>query len=101
MHAVQGTEHRHRVIAPQSTVTPNDFLRYAYDPAGDACIASVHKLPTLPVFVSCGRACLTWIVIGTMTELFFMTIVLLAGEKGAAAHILADVSFESPVLSVF
>jgi hypothetical protein len=36
-----------------------------------------------------------------MTELFFMTIVLLAGEKGAAAHILADVSFESPVLSVF
>src|SRR6476469_3906733 len=98
MHTVKCAEHRYRVIAPQSAVTPNDFLRYAHDPAGHACIASVHKLPTLPVFVSCGRARLIRIVLWTGTELFFMTIVLFAGEKGSAAHILFNIGFEGPVL---
>src|SRR5947208_3018544 len=98
MHAVKSAEHRYRVIAPQSAVTPNDFLRYAHDPAGHACIASVHKLPTLPVFVSCGRASLIWIVLRTATELFFVTVILFAGEKGSAAHILLNIGFEGPVL---
>src|SRR6476469_7232026 len=98
MHTVKCAEHRYRVIAPQSAVTPNDFLRYAHDPAWHACIAGVHKLPTLPVFVSCGRACLIWIVLRTGTELFFVTIVLFAREKGSAAHVLSKIGFEGPVL---
>ena len=98
MHAVKSAEHRYRVIAPQSAMTPNDFLRYADDPAGHTRIASVYKLPTLPVFVSCGRACLIRIVLWTRTELFFVTIVLFAGEKGSAADILFNIGFEGPVL---
>ena len=71
MHTVKSTEHRYRVIAPQSAVTPNDLLRYAYDPAGHTRIAGVYKLPTLPVFVSCGRACLIWIVFRTLYRMVF------------------------------
>src|SRR6266496_175746 len=98
MHAVQSAEHRHRVIAPQSTVTPNDLLWYAYNPAGHTRVASVDKLPTAPVFVSSGRARIIRIVIWTATELFFVTIVLFAGEKGPAAHVLPNIGFEGPVL---
>src|SRR6266480_7893273 len=69
-----------------------------HDPAWNTCIAAVDKFPTAPVFVSCGRACLTWIVFRTPTELFFVTIVLFAGEKGSAVHVLSNIGFESPVL---
>src|SRR3954469_24401449 len=48
----------------------------------------------LPVFVSCGRACLIRIVMQDPTEWFFVTIILFAGEKGAAAHVLSKISFE-------
>src|SRR6476660_6124921 len=98
MHTVKGTEHRYRVIAPQSAVTPNDLLRYAHDPAWHTCIASVDKLPTLPVFVSCGRARVIRIVIWTPTELFFVTIILFAGEKGSAVRVLSKIRFEGTVL---
>ena len=98
MHAVKSAEHRYRVIAPQSAVTPNDLLRYTHDPAGHTRIAGVYKLPTLPVFVSCGRACLIWIVLRTLTEWFFVTIILFAGEKGSAADVLSKIGFEGPVL---
>ncbi len=98
MHTVKSAEHRYRVIAPQSSVTPNDLLRYAHYPAGHTRIAAVDKLPTLPVFVSCGRTRLIWIVIRTATELFFVTIILFAGEKGSAAHVLSNIGFEGPVL---
>src|SRR5207253_9001001 len=98
MHTVKSAEHRYRVIAPQSSVTPNDLLRYAYNPTRHTRIASVDKLPTLPVFVSCGRARLIRIVIGTATELFFVTIILFAGEKGSAADVSPNIGFESPVL---
>src|SRR4030095_11654913 len=101
MHAVKSAKHRYRVIAPQSSVTPNDLLWYAYDPAGHTCITSVDKLPTAPVFVSCWRTRLIRIVIWTATELLFVTIVLLAGEKGSAQHVLSNIGFEGPVLSVF
>src|SRR4030095_11439898 len=98
MHTVKSPEHRYRVIAPQSSVTPNDFLRYAHDPAGHTRIAAVNKLPTAPVFVSCGRACLIWIVVRTPTELFFVTIILFAGEKGSAVHVSSNIGFEGSVL---
>jgi len=98
MYTVKSAEHRYRVIAPQSSVTPNDLLWYTHDPAGNTCIAAVDKLPTAPVFVSCGRTCLTGIVFRTLTELFFVTIVLFAGEKGSAVHVLSNIGFESPVL---
>ena len=98
MHTVKSAEHRHRIIAPQTSVTPYDVLRYAYDPAGHTCIASVDKLPTAPVFVSCRRARLIGIVLWTATELFFVTIVFFAGEKGSAAHVLSNIGFEGAVL---
>src|SRR6476660_2642908 len=98
MHTVKCAEHRYRVIAPQSAVTPNDLLRYTHDPAGHTRVAAVDKLPTLPVFVSCGRACVIWIVFRTLAELFFVTIILFAGEKGSAAHVLTNIRFERPVL---
>src|SRR5215471_12530102 len=97
MHTVKSAEHGYRVIAPQSAVTPNDFLRYAYDPARDACIASVDKFPATPVFLSSWRTRLARSVIGTSTELFFVTIVLLAGEKHSTMHVLSNVGFEGPV----
>src|SRR6266436_8398016 len=65
MHTVKGAEHRYRVIAPQSSVTPNDVLRYTYDPARHTCIAAVDKFPTAPGFISSRRARLAWIVIRT------------------------------------
>src|ERR1044072_6787397 len=98
MHTVKSTEHGYRVIAPQSAVTPNNFLRHAYNPAGHTCIASVDKLPTVPVFVSCWRTRLIWVVIRTTTELFFVTIVFLARKEGSAADVLPYIGFESPVL---
>src|SRR4029077_11407452 len=98
MHTIKSAKHCYRVIAPQSSVTPDDFLRYAHDPAGHTRIAAVDKLPTTPVFISCGRARLIRIVIWTGTEWFFVTIVLFAGEKGSAAHVLSNIGFESPVL---
>ena len=98
MHTVKSAEHRYRVIAPQSSVTPNNLLGYAHDPAGHTRITGIHKLPTLPVFVSCGRARLIRIVIWTGTEWFFVTIILFAGEKGSAAHVLSNIGFEGPVL---
>src|SRR5262249_37073108 len=98
MHTVKSAEHGYRVIAPQSAVTPNDLLWHAYDPARDMCIASVDKLPASPIFVSSGRALLTWSVIGTATELFFVAVVLFAGEKGSAAQVSPYVGFEGPVL---
>src|ERR1700751_1169992 len=91
MHTVKSAEHRYRVIAPQSSVTPNDFLRYAHDPAWHTCIAAVNKLPTLPVFVSRGRPRVIRIVIWTATELFFVTIILFAGEKHPAVHVLSNI----------
>src|SRR6267142_4621137 len=94
MHTVESTEHRYRVIAPQSAVTPNDFLGHAHDPVRHARIAAVDKLTTLPVFVSCGRTCLIRIVIRTRTEWFFVTVILFAGEKGSAAHVLSKIGFE-------
>src|SRR4029077_165233 len=97
MHTVKGAEHRYRVIAPQSSVTPNDVLWYAHDPAGHTCIASVDKLPTAPVFVSCRRARLIRIVLWTAAELFFVPIVLFAGEKDSAAHVLPNIGLEGPV----
>src|SRR5215467_4787067 len=98
MYTVKSAEHGYRVIAPQSAVTPNDLLRHAYDPARNMRIASVDKLPTAPVFLSSGRARLAGSVIGTTTELFFMTIVLFAGEKHSVTHVLPDIGFEGPVL---
>src|SRR6267378_2532756 len=98
MHTVKSPEHRYRVIAPQSSVAPNDILRYAHDPAGHTRIAAVDKFPTAPVFISSRRARLVWIVIWTPTELFFVTIILFAGEKGSAAHVLSNIGFEGPVL---
>ena len=65
---------------------------------GTRALPAVDKLPTLPVFVSCGRARLIRIVLWTATELFFVTIILFAGEKGSAAHILSKIGFEGPVL---
>src|ERR1700755_3626145 len=99
MHAIESAEHRHRVIAPQSPMPPNNFLRYAHDPAGHTRVAAVDKLPTAPVFVSCGRTGLIRIVIRTATELFFVPIVLFAGEKGSTTHVLSNIGFESPVLT--
>jgi len=94
MHTVKSAEHRYRVIAPQSAVTPNDFLRYAHDPARHTRIAGVYKLPTV--------ASLRFLWEGVShpdcnqdpTEWFFVTIILFAGEKGAAAHVLSKISFE-------
>src|SRR5258708_30305295 len=74
MHTVKSPEHRYRVIAPQSSVAPNDVLRYAHNPAGHTRVAAVDKFPTAQVFVSCGRARLIRIVIRTPTEFFFVTI---------------------------
>lgn len=101
MHSVKSGEHRHRVIAPQSSVAPNNFLWHTDDPAGNVGIAGVDKLPALPVFLSSGRARLTWSVIWTVTKLFFMTIVPFAGEKSTAAHVLPKIGFEGSVLSRF
>src|SRR5947207_10047616 len=98
MHTVKSAEHRYRVIAPQSSVTPNDLLRHSYDPAGHTSVAAVDKLPTLPVFVSCGTARHIGIILWTRTELFFVAIVLFAGEKGSGAHVSSNVGFEGQVL---
>ena len=65
-------------------MTPNDVLRYAHDPTGHASIAAVDKLPTAPLLLSGGRTRFIGIVIWTAAEWFFMTIVPLAGKKGAA-----------------
>src|SRR5215831_14651395 len=98
MHAIKSAEHGYRVIAPQSAVTPNDLLGYAYNPARHMGIAAVDKLPALPVFISSWRARLIRVVIRAATELFFVTIVLFAGEKGSAAHVLPYIGLEGPVL---
>ena len=98
MHTVKSAEHGYRVIAPQSAVTPNDILRYAHDPARDVGVPAVDKLPSLPVLVSSGRACLIRVVVWAVTEFFFVTVVLFAREKGSAAQILTYIGFEGPVL---
>src|SRR5215467_9578922 len=98
MHAIKSAEHGYRIIAPQSTVAPNDVFRYAHDPAGHTSITGIDKLPALPVFVSGGRTRLPGIVIGTATKLFFVTVVLLAGKKSPTVHVLANVGFKGPVL---
>src|SRR5262249_42729637 len=97
MHTGKGAEHGYGVVAPQSAVTPNDILRYAYYPAGHMRIATIDKLPSPPVLVASGRTRLIRIVIRAATELFFMTVVLFAGEKRSAMHVLPNVGFESPV----
>src|SRR5262249_48574688 len=79
MHAVKGAKHRNRVIAPQSAVTPNDVLRHTYYPTRHMRISTVDKLPATPVFVAGRRTRLTGIVILAATELFLVTVILLAG----------------------
>ena len=54
--------------------------------------ANVASLPFL------WEAGLTRIVIWALTELFFVTIVLFAGEKCSAVHVLSNIGFEGPVL---
>src|SRR5262249_33220263 len=97
MHAVKRAEHGYRVVAPQSAMTPNDLLRHTYYPARHMGIATVDKLPLLPVLVATCRTRLIGIVIWTATELFFMTVVLFAREKDPTVHVLPDVGFEGPV----
>src|SRR4029453_6965074 len=65
MHTVKSGEHRHRVIAPQSAMAPNDVLWYAHDPTGHTGIAGVDKLPPAPVFLPSRRTCFIRIVIWT------------------------------------
>src|SRR4029453_8421561 len=98
MHTVKSGEHGYRVVAPQSPVTPNDVLRYAHDPARHTGIAGVNKLPPAPVFLPRGRTRLIRIVIWTGTKWFFVTVVLLAGEKGSVAYVLPKVGLERSVL---
>src|SRR5215471_1378824 len=97
VHAVKRAEHGYRVVAPQPAMTPNDLLRHTYYPARHMGIATVDKLPSLPVLVASGRARLIRIVIWTATELFFMTIVLFARQKDPTVHVLPNVGFEGPV----
>src|SRR5215471_9241294 len=98
MHAIESGEHRYRIVAPQSSVAPDDVFRHAHDPAGDTGIAGVDKLPSAPVFLPRGRPGLIRIVIRTMTKLFFVTVVFLARQKSSTLHVLSGVGFERPVL---
>src|SRR5262249_23021161 len=52
MHTVKRAKHRNGVVAPQSSMTPNNLLRHTYYPAGHMGIATVDKLPATPVFIS-------------------------------------------------
>src|SRR5262245_7994458 len=65
MHTVKSAEHGYRVVAPQSAMTPNDLLRHTYYPAGHMGIATVDKLPSLPVLIATRRTRLIRIVIRT------------------------------------
>src|SRR5262245_31191031 len=97
MHAIKSAKHRNGVVAPQPAVTPNDLLRHPDDPTGNTGVATINKLPALPVFIAGCRAHLTRIVIRAATELLFMTVIFFAGKKGSTADILPHVGFESPV----
>src|SRR6476646_1473303 len=47
-HSKERAKHRHRVVAPQSSVTPDNVFGHAHDPTRDAGIAGIFKLPLPP-----------------------------------------------------
>src|SRR5207237_10117 len=74
-------EHRNRVVAPQTSMTPDNVFRHAYDPTGHAGVAGILKFPLSPEFFSRRWMDVTGTVIPIATEAAFMTIVVLARVK--------------------
>src|SRR5205823_12208294 len=98
-HAKERAEHRNRVVAPQTSMTPDNVFRHAYDPTGHAGVAGILKFPLSPEFFSRRWMDVTGTVIPIATEAAFMTIVVLARVKGKIGMVLLDIGFECPVLS--
>src|SRR5215471_14137601 len=97
MHPKKRAEHGHRIVAPQSAVTPNDLFGHAHNPAGNVGIASVNKLPALPIFiVRSGR--FTWTVSVAATIFFLVSVVFLAREKRSVVHVLPNIRFKGAIL---
>ena len=80
-HAKERAEHRNRIVAPQSPVTPDNVFGHAHDPARNSSIAGVLKFPPPPDFFSRGGMDSTWAVLPVATEVAFMTVVVLARVK--------------------
>src|SRR6266496_113074 len=98
-HTKERAHHRNRVVAPQSSVAPDNVFGHAHDPTGDASVTGVFKFPPPPEFFSRRWMDLTGTVIPIAAEAAFMTIVALARVKRKIGMVLLDVGFESPVLS--
>ena len=80
-HSKERAKHSHRVVAPQSSVTPDNVFGHAHDPTRDAGIAGIFKLPLPPKFFSGRWMDSTWAVLPTAAEILFMAIVVLARVK--------------------
>src|SRR4030095_5918439 len=77
-HAKERPQHRNRIVAPQSSVTPDNVFGHAHDPTGDAGITGVNKFPLPPEFFSCRWMNVAGTVFPIATEAAFMTIIALA-----------------------
>src|SRR6266566_1235233 len=80
-HAKKGAQHRDGVVAPQSSMTPNDVLWHPHDPIRYAGVAGIFKFPLPPEFLSRRRMDITRSVFPIATGVAFMTIVVLARVK--------------------
>src|SRR6476660_10586233 len=80
-HSKERAKHRHRVVAPQSSVTPDNVFGHAHDPTGDSSVTGVFKFPPPPEFFSRRWLNSTWAVLPVGTEILFMAIVVLARVK--------------------
>src|SRR5439155_23758763 len=96
--AKKGAQHCNGVVAPQSSMTPNNVLGHADDPTRYAGVAGINKFPPSPEFLSCRRLDRTGIVVGIATGAFLVTVVTVAGVKCIVWMVLFEIGFECSVL---
>src|SRR5437667_2009760 len=91
-------QHRDGVVAPQSSVFPNNVLGDAHDPTGHASIAGVFKFPSSPA-LGRGWMDLTGSVIAVVTEGVAVRLGMLARVKCKIRVVFLEVGLEGRVLS--
>src|ERR1700720_3151558 len=67
----KSAQHGDGIIAPQSSVTRNNVLGHAHDPAGDPGVSGEFKFPSPPDFLSCWRPDGVGLILIITTEFFF------------------------------
>src|SRR6476646_4660875 len=80
-HSKERAKHGDRVVAPQSSVTPDNVFGHAHDPTRDSSVTGVFTLPLPPKFFSGRWMDLTGAVFPTAAEILFVTVVMFARVK--------------------